>query len=384
MTLLVFYIFLATAFSFLCSMLEAVLLSVTPSYIATLEKDRPKVAAKLKAMKAQVDRPLAAILSLNTIAHTIGAAGAGAQAAYVFGDASLTIFSIVLTFIILVFSEIIPKTLGATYARGLSPFVSRVLPWLILAMWPLVKMSQGITYLMGGAKEGVVSREEIAAMADVGRQEGVVRESESRVVQNLFRLSSLTVEDVMTPRTVLFALPSGTSVAEAMARVDEMRFSRIPLYGENLDDIAGFVLKSDILLAAARDEHDRPLQDMGRELLRVPEDMPLRRVFETLLQGSHHIALAVDGYGGTAGLVTQEDVVETLLGLEIMDEGDETQDLRSLARQRWEERARRLGINLDALHGEGQAEAAEAAPVVQYSTTGGVAPDASPPGAPKA
>ena len=371
MTLLLLYVALAIGVSFLCSILEAVLLSISPSFIASQQEARPALAAKLKALKEDIDRPLAAILSLNTIAHTIGAAGAGAQAAYVFGDAAITIFSAVLTFLILILSEIIPKTLGATYWRQLAGFVARVLPWLIWSMWPLVKMSQGLTYLMGGGGHGAISRDEIAALADVGHQEGVVHESESRIVRNLLRLDALTVEAVMTPRTVIFSLPRGATVKEAMAEVGEMHFSRIPLTGEGIDDVTGFVLKSDILLAAARDEHDKQLHELRRDLTRVPEETPLRGLFETLLEGSHHIAIVVDPYGGTAGLVTQEDVVETLLGLEIVDEGDETHDLQAFARKRWEERAKRLGVDRDAMR-----ERVPEAPggVVQYGITGGVVP----------
>ena len=383
MTLLLFYAALSIGVSFLCSILEAVLLSISPAYIASREADSPTMAKKLTDLKRDIDRPLAAILSLNTVAHTIGAAGVGAQAAVVFGDASLTIVSIVLTLAVLILSEIIPKTIGATYWKGLSGFVATVMPWLIFITWPLVKMSQGITWLMGKSHGHKISREELVAMAEIGHREGVVQEGESRIVRNLLALDELTAKDVMTPRTVLFALRRDMTVGEVMQKHAELRFSRIPIFSERLDHIEGYVLKSEILLRAARDEDDVKLSRIVRKLSVVEEGVRLRPLFERLVADSEHIALVTDEYGGTAGLVTMEDVVETLLGLEITDEADATTDLRALARDKWEERARRLGIDLapaqtadvEAMP-DGAEAAAQADPVdvVENSTTGGVPP----------
>jgi CBS domain containing-hemolysin-like protein len=344
MTLLILFVTLAIGVSFLCSILEAVLLSITPSYMAVLEKDRPKLSARLVHLKADIDRPLAAILTLNTIAHTVGAAGAGAQAAVVFGDASLGIFSAVLTLLILVLSEIIPKTIGATYWRALVPIVSRILPVLIIGLWPLVKMSQFLTKVMsGGEQPNQVSREELSALATVGQREGVVVASESRVLQNLLRLNVLTVADIMTPRTVVYALPQDQTIGEIIEDLENIRFSRIPIYEDTIDSISGFVLKNEILIKAVRDEHKIPFSELRRELTHVDETMHLRELFDHLLQFDQHIALVVDQFGGTAGIVTLEDVVETLLGLEIVDEADTIEDLQALARKQWEERAGRLG-----------------------------------------
>lgn len=387
MALLLFYAALSIGVSFLCSILEAVLLSISPAYIASREADAPQMAEKLTALKADIDRPLAAILSLNTVAHTIGAAGVGAQAAYVFGDASLTIVSIVLTLAVLVFSEIIPKTIGATYWKGLAGFVASAMPILILITWPLVKMSQGITYLMGSSHGHKVSREELVAMAEIGHREGVVEEGESRIVRNLLALDTLTAKDVMTPRTVLFALQRDMTVGEVMETHRDMRFSRIPVFAERLDQIEGYVLKSEILLRAARDEDDVPMSRLTRKLAVVEEGVRLRPLFERLVAESEHMALVTDEYGGTAGLVTMEDVVETLLGLEITDEADDTTDLQALARQKWEERARRLGIEIDATKPDLEARSAGKVPaaldnrgndrvaVVETSTTGGLPPE---------
>lgn len=353
MTLLIFFVTLAIGVSFLCSILEAVLLSVNPSYIAGLEQSRPKLAARLKDLKANVDRPLAAILSLNTIAHTVGAAGAGAQAAVVFGDASLGVFSAILTLLILVLSEIIPKTLGATYWRGLVPFVVQVLPWLITLLWPLVKMSEVLTRILArGKKEEPISRQELAALANASARDGVVDDSESRIFQNLLRFDALTVADIMTPRTVVYALEETTQIEALLQEVHGMRFSRIPIFSETIDDVTGFVLKTDILLNAVKSETAVTLKSFARELTHVPATMHLQDLFVHLLEHDRHIALVVDEFGGTDGIVTLEDVVETLLGMEIMDEVDTTEDLQALARKQWEERAARSGTVLEKEHSQ--------------------------------
>lgn len=345
MTLLLLFIALAIGVSFVCSVLEAVLLSITPSYVAAQEVAKPQLAGRLKALKAQVDRPLAAILSLNTVAHTVGAAGAGAQAAIVFGEAWLAVFSAVLTFLILVLSEIIPKSLGARYWRTLTPVVAHVLPLLMTGMWPLVKMSEGISRLMGGNAHAIaVSREEIAALARVGAAQGVVADSELRIVRNLLRFSALCARDIMTPRTVVFALAADTTVKALIDEIDKVRFSRIPIYENSIDDASAFVLKTEILLQGLRGDGAARLGSLARPLLIVPEDMALDRLFEQLMENEQHIALVRDEFGGTAGVVSLEDLVETLLGLEIVDEADTTADLQALAREQWALRARRLGL----------------------------------------
>jgi len=325
--------------------MEAVLLSVTPSYVAALEQQGRSVAQRLKNLKDDIDRPLAAILSLNTIAHTVGAAGAGAQAANVFGNTYIGIFSAILTLLILIFSEIIPKTIGANYWRELAPTVVRTLIPVIWIMIPLVKVSQGITSLLSkDAGTGSMSREEFTALAKMGEEEGLFEEKESRILKNLFRFQSIRVKDVMTPRIVLFALPEEMTVGEMVDEYEELRFSRIPIYEEDLDGITEYVLKDDILLHAARNEEDLPLREFKREMIVVPENLPLPELFERMLDSLEHIALAVDEFGGTAGVVTMEDVVETLLGMEIVDEADSVEDMQLLARQRWLQRARNMGI----------------------------------------
>jgi CBS domain containing-hemolysin-like protein len=372
MGLLLLYVALAIGVSFLCSVMEAVLLSVTPSYVAALEREGSTVGKRLHQFKENVDRPLAAILSLNTIAHTVGAAGVGAQAAVVFGEAYTGIVAGVLTLLILVLSEIIPKTLGAVYWRTLTPALVRLLTATIIVMWPLVKLSQGLTYLLSQDEdEAAFSREEFTAMAELGEEEGVFEEKESRILRNLFRFNSLRVKDVMTPRTVIFQMPEHRTIGDVVEEHDEFRFSRIPVYDDDPDDITGYVLKDEMLLRAAQEEFDVSLSEISRDILVVHETLALPDLLERLLDRLEHIALVVDEYGGVAGVVTMEDVVETLLGLEIVDEADSVEDMQALARKQWFKRARELGMVSDeALEAPTNAEAeASSETVLQRDTT---------------
>ncbi len=371
MALLIAYVLLALVVSFLCSIMEAVLLSATPSFVEMKAQEGSVTAQKLHELKQNVDRPLAAILSLNTIAHTVGAAGAGAQAAIVYGDAVVGLFSGILTLLILIFSEIIPKTLGAAYWRTFAFPVTRILVPTIWFMWPLVQLSRGITALVSrGERSAGISREEISAMAELGEQQGVFEFGESRIIQNLFRFSSLRVKDVMTPRIVLFALPEDKSVREVIDEYKEFRFSRIPIYTETRDDVTGYVLTDDLLLKAAQEQGDLPLKALKREILVVPDNLRLHALFERMLDRLEHIALVVDEYGGVEGVVSMEDVVETLLGLEIVDEADSTEDMQLLARRQWLSRAKRLGIVPKEIEETDE----ELASVLQYGITGGAAP----------
>lgn len=358
MALLLVYILVALGFSFLCSVLEAVLLSVSPAYIARMRDVRPAIGERLAKMKQDVDRPLAAILSLNTIAHTVGAAGAGAQAQVIWGSDVLAVASVVLTLLILIFSEIIPKTLGAVYWRKIAPVATVVLHWLVRVMLPLVLLSELITKAMKGSGHGhgTVSKEEVAALARLGEEQGVFDASESRILRNLFRMGAVRTRDIMTPRTVMFAIPADKTVDDVVPksalggpRTDDtirtatMVFSRIPVYREHQDDVAGYVLKDELFLAAARGMGDVPVGDLVREMLVVPDTLPVYELFERLLNEREHIALVVDEYGGVDGVVSMEDVLETLLGLEIVDEVDATDDMREMARKKWRERRARLG-----------------------------------------
>ncbi len=374
--LLIFYVALALGVSFLCSIMEAVLLSVTPSYMAALEQEDNPMGEKLKTLKEDIDRPLAAILSLNTIAHTVGAAGAGAQAAVVFGEAYIGVISAVLTLLILVFSEIIPKTLGAVYWRKMGPAITRILVPTIWLMWPLVKLSKIITRLLASDEERMpFSREEFTALAELGQEEGVFEEKESRILTNLFRFNSLRVKDVMTPRTVMFDLSEEKTIGEVVGEYDEFRFSRIPVYSENRDDVTGYVLKDEMLLRAAQEEHQVQLKELAREMLVVRDSLPLPDLLERLLDRLEHIALVVDEYGGVEGIVTMEDVVETLLGMEIVDEADSVEDMQALARRQWFKRAKQLGMVQEAV----EESSSEQEAIIRLGITGGEFPGPIPP-----
>lgn len=346
--LLLIYIALALTVSFLCSITEAVLLSVTPSYVALQERRASTTAKRLRVLKDDIDRPLAAVLGLNTIAHTVGAMGAGAQATVVFGSAYLGIISGVLTLLILVVSEIIPKTLGALYWKSLAPAVVQLLWALVWLMWPLVKLSQAITHFLArGRSPQAVSREEIAAMAEFGAEEGVIEAGEALILRHVFKFRNLRAADIMTPRTVVFALQEDMTIQEALSMRDDFEFSRIPIYQSDLDDVTGFVLKDTILLTAVRGQLTVSLREIRRDLMVVPETVALPDLFEEMLARSAHIALVLNEYGGTSGLVTVEDLLETVLGLEIVDEADSTEDMQELARERWRRRARLLDLLKD-------------------------------------
>lgn len=343
-----FFFFLAILASFLCSVLEAVLLSVTPSYVETLVQNGHKSGPMLKKLKQEVDKPLAAILSLNTVAHTIGSAGVGWQAGVVFGPKYVGIIIGVHTILILILSEIIPKSLGANYWRTLAPITAVVLKYLDIVMYPLVVLSQGITSILSSDKKtSSVSRAEISAMADIGHKEGIFEEDESRVIKNLLRFKSVKAEEVMTPRTVLMTAPEGLKVKELYQNKDYLRFTRIPIYNGKIDNVTGFVHKHDVLDQVANDEHDTTLKEIRRDIIQVPEKMPIHKIFNYLLKKREHIALAVDEYGGVSGIVTMEDVLETLLGIEILDEFDQTKDMQALAKQKWASKAKRLDIDTD-------------------------------------
>jgi CBS domain containing-hemolysin-like protein len=293
-----------------------------------------------------MDHALAAILSLNTIAHTVGAVGVGASAARTFGSIWVGVASAVMTILILVVSEIIPKTLGAASWRTLAPVLAPSVWVLIKVLYPIVYLSEKLTALFAhGRPLGSFLREELAAMAELGAKEGVLAPKELRVVKNLVRFHVLKVESIMTPRTVMFALDESLTVGETMEKFPYIAYSRIPLYGKDVDDVTGIMLKADLYLASARDRHQTTLAKLRRPIKAVAPSMPLMDLFELLLDGRDHIALVIDEYGGTAGVVTLEDVIETLLGLEIVDEVDTTADLQELARDLWLKRAAELGVS---------------------------------------
>ncbi len=348
MLLLITYILIALGFSFFCSIAEAVLLSVTFPHIALLETSKKPSSKLLRKLKENINSPLAAILTLNTVAHTIGAAGAGAQAAEVFGRTSVGIASAILTLLILVFSEIIPKTLGAHYWRQLAPATAYCLRFLIVALYPFVKLTEFLTRtLTEGPTLRGINRQELVALAQLGGKEGTLALKESKIMQNLLLLHETPVKAAMTPRTVIFSLPETLSVGAFFSQFGEKPFSRIPLYRSETEDISGFALRSDLLLAQAYDQADRPISGFLRSMERVPASMNLSQAFDRFLKQRAHMMLVLDEHGGVAGILTLEDVLETLLGLEIIDEFDTADDMQELARKLWSHRAKELGIDVD-------------------------------------
>jgi len=347
MALLIFYLVLAICVSFLCSVAEAVLLSVRPAYVAALRKGGKRGAEDLTTLQANLDKPLAAILILNTIAHTVGAAGVGAQAAVVFGNSYIAVTSAVLTLLILVLSEIIPKTLGATYWQSLAPTTAFCLVWLTRLLLPLVWLSEKLTRAIARKDElaTTFSRDEIAAMAQIGHEEGLLDKKEQKIVANLMRLHKLSVKDIMSPRAVMFSQPAGQTVKQFLANHAENPFSRIPVYRDHTDDICGYVLKQDLFMASAKGESDKTLEDFRRDLPMMPDTLKASHAFNQLMHQRGHIMLIVDEYGTAEGLVTLEDVIETMMGLEITDELDTVEDMQAFARRQWHQRMAALGID---------------------------------------
>ena len=347
LALCVGFALVALLFSSLCSVAEAVLLSISPSYVANLESAGDTSAPRIKNVKSNVDRSLAAILTLNTIAHTIGSGGAGAYAAKYFGEGAVGIAMVVLTLLILFVSEIIPKTIGAVWWRKLAPLTARFIQFLNFVLYPFIFVSELITkWMTGGHSHHSFSRDEFTALADIGAEGGHLDEKESRILKNLFRFPDLCVEDIMTPSTVVFALQQDMTAHEALQQHEKMFFSRIPIYAENRDNITGFVLKNELLLDDIQNSGTTKLKDFKkRELRGVLDETRLSIVLEKLLDNREHILLVVDKHGGLEGVVTLEDVVETLVGIEIVDEADKDVDMRKLAREKWNKRMESLGID---------------------------------------
>ncbi|AZQ59586.1 HlyC/CorC family transporter [Maribacter sp. MJ134] len=365
MGLLVFYAVISIFFSFLCSILEAVLLSITPTFINVKKREGKSYATTLEELKKDVDKPLIAILTLNTIAHTVGAILVGVQAkvAYaelygtekraIFGiefseDLMVGVVSTIMTILILVASEIIPKTIGATYWRQLSNFTAKALNIMVLGLkyTGLLWLLQLFTRLVGGKGHhgSVLSREDFTVMTDMAHEEGVFEKSESTIIKNLLRFDEVLVKDVMTPRAVMKIASEEKSIQTFFEENPKLRYSRIPVFQEKMDNITGFVLKDNVYEEIINKNGELPLGEIRRDILVTRRSTPIPKLFDILIAKREHIALVVDEYGSVAGLVTMEDVIETLLGLEIMDESDNVADLQLLARKNWQSRAKQAGV----------------------------------------
>ena len=360
MALLITYILIALGFSFLCSILEATLLTVTPATVHAAEARGESWASSMAALKDDIEKPLSAILTLNTIAHTMGAAGAGAQWARLSGNTGEAIFSALLTLAILVFTEIIPKTLGARYALFFARPTAWFLPILQKVLAPLVGLSKLITRLItfGKAADSVpMHREELLAAAQIGHEEGALHEHESAVVANILRLRETPVASIMTPRTVVFTLPEAMPLGEFVDEIIDKPFSRIPVYRDNRDDVTGFVLRSDALIARLKSGDDGAVGAVGalqHPVGMVPATMTVDVLFQTFATKGSHIKLVTNEFGVMVGLVTLEDVLETIVGVEIVDETDEVADLQKLARDLWRKRAEAKGIDFSDDGREGE------------------------------
>ncbi len=354
-SMLLFYVGMALGISFLCSLLEAGLLSASPSYIELMAQAGKRSGLLMRRHKENVERPISAILTLNTIAHTVGAASAGAEAASVFGGEWTGLISAVLTLLILVLSEIVPKTLGVAYWKPLMPFVAYVTHWLTIVFTPAVTAFEGLGRLLTPAtqeKDPETMRSELELMAQLSGEEGALEPTEQLIFKNVLRLDSVPIRDIMTPRTVMFALPERLTVGEAMQKHPLIPYSRIPLYKDNYDSISQFVLRFDLLAAAARDQDHLPITAFARPLLTIPETLSVSRTLEQFIKTKQHIFLIFDEFGGTSGLLTMEDVIESLLGVEITDESDIAEDLRTLAEQRYTRKREVLKLFSEEQHSD--------------------------------
>lgn len=349
MTLLVIYGLVSIGFSFLCSILEAVLLSVTPTFIAIKNNENKPYARVLKNLKDDINKPLISILTINTIAHTVGAILVGVQAEKTFGSGNnaVGIVSAIMTMLILIISEIIPKSIGANYWKELANFSSKAI---VLIMFPL-KVT-GILWLLeltikliGKNTHAVyVSREDFHAMTEIAQEEGVFKESESTVIKNIIDFKKIKAKDIMTPRTVMTTANENMAIQKFYEEHPSLKFSRIPIYSNLPDNISGYFLKDQLLEAIIKGNGEKPLKSIGRKIYITTRNLPIKSLFDKLIEEHEHIALVVDEYGSLSGLVTQEDIIETILGLEIVDESDGHEDLQLLARKMWETRAKRNGI----------------------------------------
>ena len=331
MSLLIAYFFLALGVSFICSLLESVILSVTHSHIGTLVKSNPSKGKLLQRLKDDINRPLAAILTLNTIANTIGAAGMGAQALHVYGSHAVAAASAILTFSILIFSEILPKTLGAYFCRSLAIPSAYVIRALMVITFPFVWLSNTLSSAIN-SNEDRVSREEITAMAEMGEDEGSIDEHESDIIENLFRLKEIQIEDILTPRSVIYAFEDIQTVGKIMDSNEDIIFSRIPVFHDNIDNVIGMVYKDTVLETMADDFFEKTMADLVEPVETVYEKESVESVLNKFTKNRSHMFIVKDEFGGTTGIVTLEDCIETLLGVEIMDESDEVADMRKLAK----------------------------------------------------
>lgn len=336
MTVLICSVSIAIIFSALCSLMEAALYSLRLSHIEVMAKKKPETARLLKKLKTNINDPITAILTLNTIANTIGAAISGAAAAVVFGKGNLVWFSIAFTFAILIFSEIIPKTTGVVYSRQIAPYIARPIRWMIIILHPIVWFCQKVTLLIPQkGSHGKISAEELQAIAIISRKAGEIASEQEEVISNILNLSNKNVRQIMTPRTVTFTLDSSMTIQEAAALKDLWQIhSRAPVYSNDPDNVVGIVLSRDVYMAAAENKGQLKLAQIMHKAHFVPETAALNRVLIDFFERHQHLFVVVDEYGSVTGVISLEDIIEEIVGREIIDESDKAKDMRELARSR--------------------------------------------------
>ncbi len=342
MDLLIAIVVITIAVSFMSSIAESTILSVTHSHIELLKRNHSKVGYLLYSLKNNIDKPLAAILTFNTIANTIGGAAFGAQILKIYGDAYLALGSGILTVGILVIAEIIPKTLGARYWKRLAPLVAYIIRWMIFSVYPMVLFAQYIGRRLGKGPSTRMTREEMIVHADIGETEGTLLKKETAIIKNVLRLNNIFIKDIMTPRSVMMAYPEETTVNKFIDENKDVPFSRVPVYSGDLDRITGMVLLYEVMESYSKDEGNKQLKELIHPIQNINYNQPVSVALDDFVKQREHLFLCVDDYGSTTGLVTLEDAVETLLGVEIVDEFDNVEDMRKLALERWEKRKREI------------------------------------------
>ena len=334
MELLLLFFFLSVSISFLCSVLESVLLSVSLSYISVLEKEKPKAGALLKEHKLGINKSIASILIINTIANTLGAAAVGAQASLLFGNDAVAYVSIFLTFCILYFSEIIPKTIGAIYWKQLAPLSAYLIRFFIWITYPIILTTLFVTNKISKGKGSayMLTKEELLESMWLSEDGGLIDEKESDVIENILNLSNVRVKEVLTPRSVVFALDESMSIKEvAQTQSEIFKFSRIPVYAGSLENVTGIVLTKKIFEQMLQDENV-PLHAIKKDIFHINEKIPVSKALDLFIAKKEHMFLVMDSYDQVEGIVTLEDCIETVLGVEIVDESDTTVDMRELAK----------------------------------------------------
>ncbi|MCQ2165851.1 MAG: CNNM domain-containing protein [Bacteroidales bacterium] len=336
MTELILFLLTALGISFLCSILEAVLMSTPISYVTMKEEEGLKAAIRFKNYKLDSSRPIAAILSLNTIANTIGAAGVGRQATLLFGSAWFGLVSAIMTILILVFAEIIPKTIGTSHWKSLTTFTATTIHFLIIILYPIVVSVEFLQKLISGGKGDIsVSRDEIGAMADVAEESGELEEDENEIIQNIINIDEIAAKDAMTPRVVAAIADESMTIKKFYKDRRFLHHSRIPVYSGDDEYITGYILRTDALQLMAEDKFDCTLSEIRRDVSSFNEDTTIDKIWDSMLSSKEQIAIIINEYGSFQGLITMEDIIETILGDEIVDENDVVVDMQQLARDKW-------------------------------------------------